>query len=399
MKTECPHCGQHYEVDNEYIGQVVECTTCGKEFAVKAGSDVATIQAQRPGGKMKALVCEMCGSTDLIKQNGLFVCQSCGIKYSLEEARKMMIDGTVNVAGTVKVDMSEKLKNLYTLARRARDENNSQNAAKYYDLILLEDPQSWEASFYQVYYKAMLCEIENTISAASAIQNRLKNTLTLISQSVQDETERDAAFCEVTDKATEIALILATAAAKHFTNVNLKVQNNFKAAERTNYAPSMMASAQICYTLGDLLESFKVASKLSCRAWKRAISIHVKCVPYQDGKTNCAIIERYTAKIRRTEHGYKHPAIPSGCYIATAVYGSYDCPEVWTLRRFRDYSLGKSWYGRYFIKMYYAISPKLVKLFGHTRLFQLFWKKELDKLVKKLNRQGVSSAPYVDKNY
>ena len=28
-----------------------------------------------------------------------------------------------------------------------------------------------------------------------------------------------------------------------------------------------------------------------------------------------------------------------GCYVATAVYGSYDCPEVWTLRRYRDYTL------------------------------------------------------------
>lgn len=106
MKTECPHCGQHYEVDDEYIGQVVECTTCGKDFTVKASSDNAVIQPQNNCEKMKALVCEMCGSTDLIKQNGLFVCQSCGIKYSREEARKMMIDGTVNVAGTVKVNRS-----------------------------------------------------------------------------------------------------------------------------------------------------------------------------------------------------------------------------------------------------------------------------------------------------
>ena len=26
-----------------------------------------------------------------------------------------------------------------------------------------------------------------------------------------------------------------------------------------------------------------------------------------------------------------------GCYIATAVYGSYDCPQVWTLRRYRSH--------------------------------------------------------------
>lgn len=41
-----------------------------------------------------------------------------------------------------------------------------------------------------------------------------------------------------------------------------------------------------------------------------------------------------------------------GCYIATCVYGSYDCPQVWTLRRFRDYTLDETWYGRLFIRCY-----------------------------------------------
>ena len=38
---------------------------------------------------MKQLTCEMCGSTELIKQDGFFVCQTCGTKYSVEEAKKM----------------------------------------------------------------------------------------------------------------------------------------------------------------------------------------------------------------------------------------------------------------------------------------------------------------------
>ena len=37
----------------------------------------------------------MCGSTDLMKQDGVFVCQSCGTKYSVEEAKKMMVEGNV----------------------------------------------------------------------------------------------------------------------------------------------------------------------------------------------------------------------------------------------------------------------------------------------------------------
>ena len=37
---------------------------------------------------MKALQCEMCGSQDLVKDGGVFVCQSCGTKYTVEEAKK-----------------------------------------------------------------------------------------------------------------------------------------------------------------------------------------------------------------------------------------------------------------------------------------------------------------------
>ena len=86
-----------------------------------------------------------------------------------------------------------------------------------------------------------------------------------------------------------------------------------------------------------------------------------------------------------------------GCYIATAVYGSYDCPQVWTLRRFRDYTLAKTWYGRTFIRLYYAISPTLVKWFGKTEWFRNLWKPKLDRLVNKLTAKGVENTRYNDK--
>lgn len=85
-----------------------------------------------------------------------------------------------------------------------------------------------------------------------------------------------------------------------------------------------------------------------------------------------------------------------GCYVATAVYNSYDCPEVWTLRRYRDNTLGSTWYGRTFIRLYYAISPTLVKMFGKTKWFKRFWKGRLDKMVKRLNEKGVENTPYND---
>lgn len=86
-----------------------------------------------------------------------------------------------------------------------------------------------------------------------------------------------------------------------------------------------------------------------------------------------------------------------GCYVATAVYGSYDCPEVWTLRRYRDYELDTTWYGKAFIKTYYAISPTIVKWFGNTEWFKKLWKGKLDKMVSKLQAKGYENTRYNDK--
>ena len=88
-----------------------------------------------------------------------------------------------------------------------------------------------------------------------------------------------------------------------------------------------------------------------------------------------------------------------GCYVATAVYGSYDCPEVWTLRRYRDYTLAETWYGRAFIRLYYALSPTLVKWFGKSSWFKKMWKGKLDRMVTRLQSSGIDSTPYNDRPF
>ena len=86
-----------------------------------------------------------------------------------------------------------------------------------------------------------------------------------------------------------------------------------------------------------------------------------------------------------------------GCYVATAVYGSYDCPEVWTLRRFRDNTLAETCFGRAFVRAYYAVSPTLVKLFGNAKWFKAIWKVYLDRMVRALRKKGFESTPYQDR--
>ena len=98
-------------------------------------------------------------------------------------------------------------------------------------------------------------------------------------------------------------------------------------------------------------------------------------------------IKFYTPEINKT----------GGCYIATAVYGSYNCPEVWTLRRFRDEVLSTSHFGRQFISFYYAISPRLVGKYGKNKFLISLFRSVLDKVVKQLNKKGIDDTFYMDK--
>ena len=97
--------------------------------------------------------------------------------------------------------------------------------------------------------------------------------------------------------------------------------------------------------------------------------------------------------------GSYHHNDNQGCYVATCVYGSYDCPQVWTLRRFRDHTLAATAPGRAFIRTYYAISPTIVKWFGKTKWFKKMWQGVLDGMVQRLNRSGVEDTPYNDKEW
>lgn len=341
----------------------------------------------------------MCGSNNIVKQDGYYVCQMCGTKYTVEEARKLMIEGKVDVSGsTVIIDNSAELRNLYDLARRARANNNSENAQKYYDQIIIKDPSSWEANFYTTYYQSMNCKIGEIRVAAVRISNCEDTVFNLIKDNVTDPDEQRKAVDEVAAKLIYISEMLFIAYKNHYDGIDVQIRNNY-VQEYANYCS---AARDIVYNGGNYIEQIfgDDFGDIAASCWKLGVSQHnILNKVFTNKQLNANIINQYNTKISKYDSSYQAPETnmgTGGCYIATCVYGSYDCPEVWTLRRYRDYTLATTWYGKMFIHIYYAISPAIVKLFGNTKLFRSFWRNKLDKLIRKCNNNGIENTPYDD---
>ncbi len=335
---------------------------------------------------MKPMICEMCGCNDLVKKNGVFVCQACGTKYSIEEAKKLKIEGSVDVQGMVKIDTSDRLNNLYILARRAKDENNEEDARKYYNQIAIEVPDSWEAQFYKVYFTCMQTKIANMSNACVKLSQTIDNTFNLIKTNVTDEKEQHEAYEEIYIRCLNYSLMISNNIISH--------ANGYSDASRALAFVNEQVSGVVLLQvkIGDACNGVNLKEE-ALQAYK-ASTTYFKNI---DISTRNSIVERI--KELEPSYNYEPPQSTGGCYIATAVYGSYDCPQVWTLRRYRDFTLAKTRHGRNFIRTYYAISPTIVKLFGNTEWFKRIWRGKLDYIVKKLQGKGYESTPYNDRKW
>ena len=416
---------------------------------------------------MKQLTCEMCGSTDLMKQDGVFVCQTCGCQYSVEEAKKMMVEGTVEVAGTVKVDDSAKIDNFLILAESAYESRNNEEAENYCNKIIEIDPANYKAWFLKG--KAAGCQhylcnirIEEYVNCITkAIDNAPEEEVEDIKAEAASEFSfLSTAFMDwccgqfagypsidnegnilnnlrLTKKCYLLMLskcgVKPTEFYKKVTETMTdavryawenKITHDYKHSEHPSediwqeFTNRCRSCISIITKAIDLSDDDKRAV---IKRYKYLIHITTELVNscsyiYSNGRyirdrdldavdKQCRIhdIEKYHEKIKEIDPTYEVPQSPAsasgGCYVATAVYGSYDCPQVWTLRRFRDFTLAETWYGRAFIRTYYAISPTLVKWFGHTEWFKRIWKGKLDRMVAKLQNNGVEDTPYKDKEW
>lgn len=304
---------------------------------------------------MKALVCEMCGSQDLVKTDGMFVCQNCGTKYTVEEAKKMMVEGTVQI------DNSAFVEKYLANARRARTKGDWAEVEKYYNLVEQNAPENIEAIFYSAYGKLRTTLLDDFSAKWDNDIEVVKKSISVLDDYFDMKHEPEQR--QVIIDAMHDILILTDVRENHI--IVGKANTNWGDVATTGIKNRIV---QLYPQMNETID-------------------HI-ILKYKERGIDYTYLNEIKDKIDRA---------PQGCYVATCVYGSYDCPQVWTLRRFRDYALAEIWYGRAFIHAYYAISPTLVRWFGHTKWFKTLWRSKLNHMVKLLNEQGFENTPYNDK--
>ena len=209
--------------------------------------------------------------------------------------------------------------------------------------------------------------------------------------------------------------------AKDFLEANAHVNADyFQTISRKMSEPFVLADLILKYCDSDKTPKDVRLERLRCHA--EMLDYFLRAVVYPNGQplslyqgsgrtSSRADLAKIYEQIPQLDPDAEIPGLPpeeditilaattsgGGCYVATAVYGSYDCPPVWTLRRYRDFTLAETVPGRAFIRLYYAVSPTLVKWFGHSAWFRALWKPVLDRKVARLRARGVEDTPYLDK--
>ncbi len=396
------------------------------------------------------LTCPKCGEkiqfdSDKKQETDKVFCSYCGnemtameaVQIALDESQKMLDEMQAKRVSINNVDRDE-LENLYTLARKAKNADDIVPASKLYGEILEKDPNNWEPNFYAVYFTARNSSIANMEMEASNIKESMLLVTALLAQKFESEgvsQELVSIITELTEKLT----LLTQCYKKNSMEFLELCEMSEDAAEYIDEHRGICAEcALIMYAWaicleghwGDKLGTFiaqsyatgiehhkRLAELMLTEAdfihQKSEILKHAESVKKYNPNYNVGTINRKSrsnvnsnSRPSNSYSGTSNTIRPQanndsdgGCYIATAVYGSYDCPEVWTLRRFRDCTLYESWYGRTFIKVYYAISPTLVKWFGKTQWFKKSWSAVLNRFVAKLNNEGVANSPYNDRKF
>ncbi len=365
-----------------------------------------------------AAICTQCGANlevDDSKEAG--ICKYCGTAFITEKAiSNYMINNTYNIQNA---NLTVLPKNISNLKRLGNEEYQKGNYAKAYEYFseVLEVSEDHECIFKRkimdqlsnlnqlayTYFPKILkpyCEHINLsdlsyMEKLNTIQSACQDCKNVISEFYYKKRNQCITNGKIIND-SYVTFLLACRdsvwAIKHLIDFEFTLANDYKEIEniivpQCDFAISILDSQTKKYGSNNTYGCYTLRGNFADQCYENAFII----ATYKNKITPYSLPNNLISPNNGGEGAERNR-----CYIATCVYGSYDCPQVWTLRRYRDYYLNRTWYGKFFIKCYYSISPVLVTYFGELSWFKIFWKNILDKIVSHLNNKGIKNSFYED---
>ncbi len=207
--------------------------------------------------------------------------------------------------------MTESGLNYLKLARTAREEDNTEDAKRYYDMVRTDDPENGEAKFFFAFYSLYEGKNGEIPKRFSNLCGGLKSSIKLVKESDADEAE----------KLSIISAILGAFVPETWANNRYMNNKNHETKVGDSYV-TVFTSSQIVSVskegmatlkeVGDYIASIYSSSpegmKLAVSAWKEYVSLAQKWyawAPKGDA-------EAYTAKIQAVDPSYEMPK-KAGC--------------------------------------------------------------------------------------
>jgi hypothetical protein len=114
----------------------------------------------------------------------------------------------------------------------------------------------------------------------------------------------------------------------------------------------------------------------------------VKYAPYESHAPKTEAAEGATGTTQVIKEYYIEKPQKSGCFIATAAYGTPFASEIQTLRSFRDILILRSNLGKEFVLFYYKLSPFIANGIRPSRKLRRIVRTLLVPIVKVFKRLG-----------
>lgn len=312
---------------------------------------------------MKKMVCELCGSNDFSKDgDGLFVCDYCRTKYTPEQAKGMLVEGTV------RLDRSDDLGKFIRLASSALDHSNAAEAYDYANKALEIDTESSEAWFLKA--KAAGWSSNLAQPRYSEMIGAFEKAIDLAPEEKREELKKEAA-----DELNNVAVAvhrLSLQQVEEFPSVDSVWDEH---VERTDQATEMFFKSHQ-WGQGDqpLRNVVEVSSgvfngpefdNLEGGTTTRTLS--------EKGQAHFREkIDRAASILKESDATYEPPQpkapTSSACFVVTATMGNEDSLPVTVLREFREVFLRRSKQGSKFIDWYNQNGPTLASRIEESRV-------------------------------